>query len=165
MRRTFLLAGLVLALGVFLPASTQAAVGGTDLPFKATASGYSDITVATGETHSVTSGTASHFGLSTVVAASQVFPTGPGTIGLVGTWTATGANGDSMTGTQTGTASTTDGVHYVWQIHWDSIGGTGRFANATLTADWTMLSTRGPIVGGVSRAIVEIAGGGRLSYR
>lgn len=166
MRKISLLAGLALAVGVLLPASALPAVGGSDLPIKATGTGSTTLNLATGEAHLVTTGPVSHFGRVTWEQHGLVLPTGPGTFSFNTTWTVTAANGDQMFGTFTGTGVlAADGIHSTWLVNGLSTGGTGRFADASLTLAATVLSTRisvdGSIVSGTHVARIV----GRLSYR
>jgi hypothetical protein len=164
MRRVIFLTGLALAVGVLVPASALPAVGGSDLPVAATASGYSTTDYVTGQTHGVATGVFSHFGLTTTVQDLQVVGVVGGTFSLVGTWTSTAANGDEMFGTSTATTSTADGVHFSFHGTYVSTGGTGRFVNATLTLEATGTSIQVSLVGTVATAFDEVTGVGTLSY-
>jgi hypothetical protein len=165
MRTPMLLAGLALAVGLVLPAGAVADTGGTDLPFKTSQSGYGMVNLATGQQHVVGSGPASHFGLTTTEQHNQLVSTGPGTFSWFGTWTATAANGDQMFGTSTGTVSfAADGIHTSALGTYVASGGTGRFADATLTFDATVQGTRLSVEGGIATGSFEATGVGTLSY-
>lgn len=164
MRRVTLLAGLALAAGVFLPGSALPAVGGSDLPFTASQSGSSTLNLVTGQAHLLTTGPVSHFGLGAVEQDLQLVPTGPVTFSYSGTWTLTAANGDQMLGTATGSGSTADGIHITWVGNYTSSGGTGRFADASLTFAGTAQTTRLSVEGTIATGTVEGTATGQLSY-
>ncbi|HET9324798.1 MAG TPA: hypothetical protein VFO03_13050 [Gaiellaceae bacterium] len=166
MRRLILLASLALAVGVLLPASALPAVGGSDLPIKGTGTGTTTLNLATGEAHLVTTGSLSHFGLVTWEQHGLVLPTGPGTFSFNTTWTVTAANGDQMFGTFSGTGIlAADGIHSTWSVNGVSTGGTGRFADASLTLAATVAATRTSVEGTIvsSTHVAEVVG--QLSYR
>ena len=165
MRRLVLLAGLALAVGVLLPGSALPAAGGSNLPLKGSHSGYVTTNLATGQAHAVTSGTISHFGLSTTDQHIQAVPTGPGTFSWSATWTATAANGDQMFGTATGTVIyAPDGIHSTSLGTYTSSGGTGRFANASLSLNSISQDTRISVVGTTVTLLAEVTVEGTLSY-
>ena len=167
MRKMILLAGLVLALGAFLPGSARPATGGSDLPLKGTASGYFTLNLMTGQTHIVgTSGELTHLGLWTSVQDQQLIPTGvPNTFNLVTGGTITAANGDQLTMTGTGSGTAVIGSHGSFVYHFVSSAGTGRFANASATftgfVDTSFVSLAGAIETGVWEGTFD----GQLSYR
>ncbi len=120
-----LLAAIALAAVISQPAMARGPV-----PFKGT---YESSEFAGGGTFPVFlqvlggSGNATHLGRFTVEAQWQVnVLTGIG----VGTFTLTGANGDTLVGTATGTSVILDGVAYITETCMIT-GGTGRFAGAT----------------------------------
>jgi hypothetical protein len=164
MRRVVFLTGLALAVGALLPASAQPAAGGSDLPVRGALSGLSTTDFATGHVHSDATGVMSHFGLTTTVQDLQVVGVVGGTFYLSGTWTNTAANGDEMSGTSTATSTTVDGVNFTFLGTYISTGGTGRFADATLTLEVTGTSTRLSLDGTVATAFDEVTGVGTLSY-
>lgn len=165
MRRLILLAGLALAVGVLLPAGALSATGGSDLPVKGSFSGQGTLNRATGQEHLVSTGTASHFGLSHVDEHGQIVPTGPGAFVIFGTWTLTGANSDQMFGTFAGSGSTADNVHYTLLVDYASTGGTGRFADATMTFVVTVESTVVSVDATTLTSAFDAEVVGRLSYR
>jgi hypothetical protein len=160
-----LLAGLALAVGVLLPASAMPAAGGSDLPLKGFHSGYSTTNLATGQGHLLTTGVGTHFGLSTSEQHLQLVPTGPGTFNASGTWTLTAANGDQMFGTFASSGRFTDAVHSTWLGNYVSTGGTGRFADASLTLSSSAEGTRVSLEGVISTTFFEVTLVGQLSYR
>lgn len=164
MRRAIPLVALALVIGAVLPGTAIAAVGGSDLPVRGTHSGYCTLNLATGETHCLTTGVVSYFGLSTVEQDLQQVPTGPGTFSWSGTWTLTAASGDELSGTASGTSSTADGIHVVIVGEWVSTAGTGRLNDASVTLDATAHGTRLSVVGGLLTEAMEVAIDGRLSY-
>lgn len=165
MRRIILLAGLALAVGVLLPASAMPAAGGSDLPFRAAGSGTGTTNLATGQGELTIPVLATHFGLSTFEQHFQLVPTGPGTFNSAGTWTLTAANGDEMFGTLTGTGHFTDAIHSTSLVDYASTGGTGRFADATLTFSAIVNGTRVSVEGMVATTFFEGTAVGQLSYR
>lgn len=164
MRRVILLTGLALVVGVLVPASALPAAGGSALPVKATASGFSTTDLGTGQTHGVATGVFSHFGLTTTVQDLQAVGVVGGTFSLVGTWTTTAANGDEMFGTSTATSTTVDNVHFSFHGTYVATGGTGRFANATLTLEATGTSTVVSVQGSITTNFDEVTAVGTLSY-
>lgn len=147
MQRIILLVGLVLAVGVLMPASARPAAGGSDLPLKGSLFGTSAHNLGTGLLHSDATGEITHFGLTTVVQDSVMVPTGPPGNPFAsfnwtsGTWTLTAANGDQMSGASVGTCirgATT--VRCV--LDYTASDGTGRFQDATATFTVTAEVTR-----------------------
>src|SRR5512141_1135779 len=104
MRRLMMLASLVIAVGVLLPASALSAAGGGNLPFKGTLTGPGTLDLATGKLHADLSGNFTHFGLATFTEDVQLAPTLSG-FDWIGTWTMTAANGDQVSGTCTGSGT------------------------------------------------------------
>lgn len=147
MRRIILLVGVVLAVGVLIPARAQPAAGGSDLPLKGSLTGTSAHNLGTGLLHSDATGKITHFGLTTVVQDSVMVPTGPAGNPFAsfnwtqGTWTLTAANGDQMSGDSVGScirgATTVSCV-----LDYTSSGGTGRFKDATAAFTATVEVTR-----------------------
>jgi len=164
MRKMILAAVLVLTLGVFLPGSARPAVGGSDLPFAGSQTGVSTVNVATGQFHAVSTGPATHFGLTVFEQRGQFIPTGPGTFDYLGTGTLTAANGDQMFGTLSGSVSFSDSIHSTTVIDFVSNGGTGRFADASLSFTGTAHGTRTSLVGSIATGTFESTAVGRLSY-
>lgn len=164
MRRVILLTGLVLAIGVLLPASAQPAAGGRDLPVRGVSSGLGETNLLTGQGHTLTSGPFSHFGLTTVEQTAQLVPTGPTSFSFTSTWTATAANGDEMHGTSVGTGTATDPTHSTFQGIYTSTGGTGRFADASMVLFASIHATRISLVGPVQTDYFEVTTVGTLSY-
>lgn len=167
MRRKNVLAALAVAVALLLPGSALPAAGGTDLPIKASHSGYGTADLTTLpviQTHLVTSGVVSHLGLSTLVQDLVVVFSGPTSFTSTGTWTITAANGDQIFGTVTGSGVFTDAVHSTTVATYTSSGGTGRFAEATTTFTAIVHGTRVSVVGGVGTTYYEGTSGGQLSY-
>lgn len=164
MRRTILLAGLALAIGVLLPGTALSAAGGSNLPLKGSFSGTSTYNPATHTAHILLTGTATHFGLMTFEQDAQVVPTGPSTFSFTGTWTLTAANGDQLFGTAAGTGTRTDPTHVTYVVDRTSTGGTGRFADATATFTTVTYSARLAPEGGMMRNALEGTLDGQLSW-
>ena len=164
MRRLTLLVGLVLAVGVLLPGSAVADQGGSNLPLKGFETGYTTADLATGQAHAVSSGPNSHFGLTTTEQQFQLVPTGPGNFTWFGTWTSTAANGDQMFGTSTGSVIYTDSVHSTSLGIYTSTGGTGRFADASLSLEATGHNTIVSVAGTTATISFEVTLDGQLSY-
>lgn len=138
MRRLTLLAVSALAVGVLLPGSGLAGVGGTDRPFKESASGTVMVNLVTGQADGVGTGIGSHLGRVAVVDHLQF--TSP-TDWLSLAWTGTAANGDQISMTGSGTAAPIDATHTRSVGTFTVIGGTGRFANATGEVTATTINT------------------------
>ena len=120
-----LLAAIALAAAISQPAMAQGPV-----PFRGT---YASLESQSGGTFPVFlqvldgSGEATHLGRFTVEAQWYVnVLTGGG----LGTFTLTGANGDTLVGTATGTSVVIEGLAYITETCVIT-GGTGRFAGAT----------------------------------
>lgn len=115
------------------PGTARTSVDGSDLPFTGSFTGSSAHNLATGETHLVWTGEASHFGIADLEQHAQIVLTGPTTLSYVGTWTLTAANGDRLYGRASGTGVRADPTHITLAIDCAATGGTGRFANASAT--------------------------------
>lgn len=165
MRKITLLTAFTVALAALAPTSAAPAARGSDLPFKGVQSGFATTNLVTGQAHLLTSGTVSHFGLATGEQHLQLVPTGSGTFASSGTWTLTAANGDRMFGTLTGTARFTDAVHSISVVSYVSTGGTGRFADASVTASAAVEGTRVSVDGVIATSFFKGTIVGRLSYR
>lgn len=165
MRRLILLACLALAVGGLVPGSALPAAGGSDLPVQGSHSGYGTWNLLTGQFQVASTGPISHFGFTTADQDVQAVPTGPNTTVWFGTWTATAANGDQMFGTVTGTVRFTDAVHSTTVASYVSTGGTGRFADASLTASAAVEGTRLSVEGVIATSFFKGTIVGRLSYR
>jgi hypothetical protein len=163
MRRLGLPAGLALAVSMLLPGSALAAVGGSDLPVIGSQAVSCVDNLATLQARCVGTGTASHFGLSTMEADLQLTPIATG-FSESGTWTLTVANGDQMFGTVTGTSTTTDGVHFLGLGTWVSTGGTGRLDDASATFHDVTSLTLVSVEGVIATFSGEVTVVGRLSY-
>lgn len=164
MRTPILLAVLALAVGLLLPAGAVADVGGTDLPYKGSGSGDTTFNLATGEVDLVSTGNASHVGSFGFEQHGLLVPTGVGTFNSSFSWTLTAANGDRMFGTATGTVTVTDAIHSIGVATYTSSGGTGRFADATLTFVATVRNTRVAVDGVIATGVHEGTVLGRLSF-
>ena len=150
MRRLLLLAGLILAVGVLLPAGASPGVGGWPSPLNGSFAGTSVHNLGTRLLHAEATGWVTHFGSTTFVNDSVMVPTGPPGNPLAsfdwtsGTWTLTAANG-GMSGNSVGScvrgATTVTCV-----LKFTSSGGTGRFEHATATFTATMEATRVALV-------------------
>ena len=161
MRRLILLACSVAAVGAFLPGSARPAVGGSDLPYKATIAGSFTFDPVTGQSEIVGNGQLSHLGLATSDEHAQLVPTGPTTFINYYTQTLTAANGDQLFSTGVGSGTLTDPVHATIVADYVSTGGSGRFAAASLSAHATVHITFLSAAAGTW----EATGVGRLSYR
>ena len=114
-----LLAGLVLALALFMPASARSAAHGTSLPLKGWSSGHVTLNLVTGELHAWGYATpVTLMGLHTSESVGWAYPNGTGGFNIFANVTGTAANGDHLFGTLTN-----DLITYT--------GGTGRFEGAT----------------------------------
>lgn len=162
MRRMLFLASLASALvvGVLGPGGALAAVGGSNLPVKGSASGTFSFDPLTAQAHIVGSGEMTHFGRVTFNEDTQYVFTSPTTFIGYSTQSLTAANGDQvfLTGVVNGTL--TDSTHATETGDWTSTGGTGRFMDATLTTTPSIQVTFTSPVGGVWTATLL----GQLSW-
>ena len=159
-----LLAGLALALAVFLPGNAQSAVGGTDLPFNVSGAGQGTINLVTGAGQVTWSGYATHLGFFHADETDQLIPTGLTTFTVSADLTVRAANGDLLFGhgTGTGTRGTTGSTTTVHTVYSD---GTGRFAGASAYYDATVHSAVIALNGPIATIAVDAVGVGRLSWR
>jgi hypothetical protein len=165
MRNLGFLALCALAAAILLPASGLAAAGGSNLPFKGSASGTTTFNVLTGQLVVMSTGPISHMGIATVEQHAQLVPTSPTTFGWVGgTWTATAANGDVLFGTSEGTVTFTDAVHDVAVVSYTSAGGSGRFADAVAAFVGTAFGTSSSTVGATTMGTFSATIVGELGY-
>ena len=165
MRNLGLLALCALAAAILLPASGLAAAGGSNLPFKGSASGTTTFNVLTGQVQVVGTGPISHMGMAITEQHAQLVPTSSTTFDWVGgTWTVTAADGDLLFGTSEGTVTFTDAVHDVAVVKYTSTGGTGRFADAVATFVGTAFGTLGSTVGATTTGTFYATIVGELSY-
>ena len=166
MRRLTLLAGLALAVGVLLPGSGLAGVGGSDRPFNISASGSLTIDLQTGQAHGLGTGTGTHIGLEADEEDLQLLPTTDPTtfIWISLGWTGRAANGDQIFATGSGTVSFTDATHSTAVGTYTVSGGSGRFANATGTVAATVFNTLIFVEGQIATYSWEGTFVGTLSY-
>jgi hypothetical protein len=129
MGKRFLLASLLLGVGLLSPASALAGAGGSNLPLMGRSTGVVSYDDSTFQFTSSNSGVLSVLGAFTASLSGQLGPTNdPNEYSLAGTGTDVAANGDELFGTVNGTgANSTSTGTYVFTI----TGGTGRFADAT----------------------------------
>jgi hypothetical protein len=164
MRKLLSIVGMALAIGVLAPASAPAATGGSSLPFKGSEAGTTTFDLQTAQLHVVGAGQISHMGVTTVEQDAQLVPTSPTTFNWFGTWTATAANGDELSGTSVGSVMFTDAVHSIALVNYTSTAGTGRFVDAVATFDGTAYGTRVAVVGNTSTGMFDATIAGELSY-
>lgn len=143
-----LLAGLVLALAVFLPGSALSAKNGTNLPYKGSYVGSSSLSLLTGRLHIEVAVLGTHGGSGYMVQDGYGIPDASGAIHIFLSFVLTAANGDTQLGTCTGTATTIAGGDHVAKSDCVITGGTGRFESATghftavgLTTNVTLVGT------------------------
>lgn len=163
-RKTFALAGLVLAIAVISPATAQAATGGTDRPFKFSETGTGVTNLATGQVSIALTGHGTHFGQYQHTEQGQGTPAGPGVMNYSSTWHVVAANGDDVFGQCAGTGTTSDGIHFLILLDCISTGGTGRFAGANGTFGAVVSVTYVSVEGSTAYSEVEAAGVGTISY-
>lgn len=156
MRSVMFLASLAsaLAVGVLVPGGALSAAGGSHLPVKGSISGTFTFDPLAGRGHIVGGGEIAHFGRVAVSEDAQYVFTGPTTfLGYFDSaWTA--ANGDQLFLTGVSDGTLTDATHATEVGDWTATSGTGRFANATLTATGSIHVTFTSPVGGVWTATV-----------
>ena len=158
-----MLIATTLAGAALLPATARTAAGGSDLPFSATMAGTGTVSLVTGQAHNVLSANASHFGLSRVEEFSQIVPVSPGVFFSFGQLTLTAANGDTLTGTASGTRTTADGVHFTFSLHVALGNGTGRLAGSSLSYDVTVHSATVGVQGTTATNALEATASGSFN--
>lgn len=157
MRRMIFLAALAsaLAFGVLAPGGAFSAVGGSHVPVKGTISGTFTFDLLTWQAQVVGSGQLTHLGRMTMGEEAQYVFTSESTFTASFDTAFTAANGDQVFLTGTSSGAFTDGTHAAHQGVWTSTGGTGRFANASLTATGTVHVTFITQTSGVFTATVN----------
>ena len=162
-RKAIMIAGLILALGVLAPVGALGKAGGTDRPFKGTASG--NVTVRLGAPLHLTidiNGVATHFGkYRTHIDADGTIIGGE--VVAHGTFTIVAANGDRQTGTTTITGPLPSGNVHVSTAVLTITGGTGRFADASGTITSVNLVTPTCFAGPSCPGLITETLVGRLS--
>jgi hypothetical protein len=161
--RWIIVAGLVLALVALAPASALAKAGGTDRPWKSSATATATLDLVTLCATSAGSGQATHLGKVTQNLTIALTPTGPGTFTGVGTTTIVAANGDQLFGTFT-EALTTTGPHIGFAFVITITGGTGRFADASGRMTGTGSSVITSIVGATATSHQTFDSEGTILY-
>ena len=81
----------------------------------------------------------------------------------VGQLTLTAANGDSLTGTATGTGTTADGVHFTFALHVVLGSGTGRLAGSSLAYDVVVHSSTVGVQGTTATSSLAATASGSFS--
>lgn len=164
-RKAFALAGLVLAMTAVSSGAALAGQGGTDRPLKISATGTGVTNLSNGQSSVTLQGNATHFGLYKQTEQGQSIPTGqPGVISFSNTWHSVAANGDALSGTCTGTGTTSDGVRYLLLLNCASTSGTGRFAGASATFGAVVNVTYVKVIGPSAYSEVEVVGAGTITY-
>ena len=164
MRKAIVIAGLVLAIAALAPTVAQGKAGGTDRPLKWSATGTSELNLATGQNSIALTGHGTHMGLFQQTEHAQLVPIGPGVFSFNSTWNAVVANGDEVSGTCAGQSSTSDFVHILVVLDCASTSGTGRFEDGSATFKVTAHVTRVEVVGTTAYNTVEASGEGTVSY-
>lgn len=165
MRNFSFFALFTLAAAILLPATALPAVGGTNLPFRGSASGQTTLDLATGKAHALSSGPLTHFGEATVEQYIQLIPTGPASYDWLGNWTATAADGDAMSGTSIGSGIlAADGIHSTWHVSYQSTAGTGRFHDADLAFEGIAYSTSTSVEGTIVNSVFDASVAGVFSH-
>jgi hypothetical protein len=163
-RKLTTLAGLALAVAALSPASAPAKAGGTDRPWKSSATATATLDLVTLRATSAGSGHAAHLGKVTQNLTIALTPTGPGTFTGAGTTTIVAANGDQLFGTFTETLTTT-GLHPEFAFVITITGGTGRFADASGRMTGTGSSVINlPIVGATVTSRQTFDSEGTITY-
>lgn len=169
-RRTLLILVSLLALTVVAPGAAEAKRGGTDRPWKGSASGTLTFNLGTTPFPATSAGTGrlSHLGKSTYSQEFTITPAGPTTFSVAGTQTIVAANGDMLVMTFTGTGELA-GVFGVGQTSETTVqltvtGGTGRFADASGSLTSTIFTTIDSIVGATATATQTSRLRGKISY-
>jgi hypothetical protein len=160
-----LLAGLVLALAVFLPGSALSAEGGTNLPYKGSFIGTAEVNLLTGRLHIGTAVLGTHFGSAYLVQDGYAIPFGSGSFHIFTSFVLTAANGDTQLGTCTGTATTTASGDHIGTSDCLITGGTGRFEDSTGHFTATSVTTNFTVVGATMSGDLQGTVDGVMSWR
>lgn len=166
-RKALALGGLMFTVAILSPAAALAAEGGTDRPLKWSATGTSELNLATGQNSIALTGHGTHMGLFQQTELAQLTPTGtPGVFNFNSNWHVVVASGDEVSGTCTGLSSTSDFVHIVVELDCASTSGTGtgRFEEASAVFEATANVTRVALAPPIAFNEVEISGEGTISY-
>lgn len=136
MRKAITLASLILAIAVLTPASALGKAKGTERPLKFSVSATSVVNLETLTNHYAGTEIASHAGRGTIEGDGSSKFSGFNTLEYHDSWVFTGANGDKLFGTSTGTV--TGGPEGLLNSEKVALaqtitGGTGRFQNASGT--------------------------------
>lgn len=181
-RKLMTFAGLAFAVAALTPASALAKAGGTDRPYLAFGSGIS-VSTAVGPLSFVGyaegSEIKSHLGTityrsdpqyTTITGFTPDFSFLMASVSVPRT-VITAANGDELYSSQTGTGTATlecigagDGCVVTFHQHSTIDGGTGRFKDASGTAEITMRAVRTSTSGGTSTFTTEQRAEGTISY-
>jgi hypothetical protein len=131
MRKVIVIAGLILATGILVPAGALGKAGGTDRPIKDRSSGTTVVNVGDLTFALDATGIASHLGRTTSHLDGALTPTGPSTFDIAGTSTVVAANGDELYGTFSGSGTSDAAGNSEGPVVVTFTGGTGRFKHAS----------------------------------
>ena len=155
---------LVLAFALFVP-TTHGEAGGTNRPFKFSATGTADLNLATLQNSIALTARGTHLGLFHQTELAQLAPIGPGVLSFNSVWTATAANGDQSFGTCSGQSTTPDGgAHVLVSLDCLVTAGTGRFEGGSGSFHVTVNATRVSIEPGHFHFTTDVTGEGTISY-
>jgi hypothetical protein len=133
---------------VFLPGSALSAKNGTNLPYKGSFVGSTELNLLTGHLHFEATAIGTHFGSSYIVQDGYGIPDASGVIHILTNFVLTAANGDTQLGSCTGLVSTTATGDHVATSTCTINGGTGRFEGASGHFIANSLTTNITVVGG-----------------
>ena len=163
-----IVAGIVLGASALGPASTLGKAGGTDRPWKSSATATATLDLGTLSGTSVGSGHAAHLGKVTPTQTFTLTPTAdPATFATAGTSTIVAANGDQLFATSAGTLTSTGlqvGATAEFTFVSTITGGTGRFADASGRLTTTGNSVVVSIAGGTVTSRQTFGSEGTITY-
>jgi hypothetical protein len=162
-QRGIIVVAVVIAFAALAPASGLAKAGGTDRPWKSSATATGRLDLATLQAASVGSAQAAHLGKVTQTLTIALTPTAPGTFTGAGTTTIVAANGDQLFGAFTETLTRTP-QHLEFAFVITITGGTGRFADASGRLTGTGSSVITSIVGTTATSHQTFDSEGTITY-
>jgi hypothetical protein len=133
-------------------------------PFSGSFIGSSAHDLSTGEFHSVWTGEASSFGVSTFEQQGRISMAGPAGLEFAGSWTLTAADGDQLYGAAEGIGVRTDATSMTLSGDYTATGGTGRFADATATFTATAQHVRTALEDGMLYGEQQVTVDGQLCW-
>lgn len=162
MLRMLVVICLGLAFGAGGAGAARTPAGRRMRPFSGSFIGSSAHDLSTGEFHSVWTGEASSFGISTFEQQARISAAGPGGLRFAGSWTLTAADGDQLCGAAEGTGVRINATSTTLSGDYTATGGTGRFAAASATFKATAQHVRTALEDGISYGEQRVTVEGQL---